>query len=252
MKKTLILWLGALLITFLAGYIESGTSEYYPVTGTIGINGKKVSYKFDKIFSGKDNYRLIIRTDNPDVTGIVKWKKENESEWNKAELIKEEKALLAEIPKQESGEKIIYFAELFSNDKTYIIPNNPVKLLFLGYVPFAINFLSFFTLFGGLLLCFRTGLEFFNENQKIKKLSLFTVSFFFLYTVTVTPLRKSYELDAINKKVVPITSLWDVQSILLFVLWIAAMIVLFKVKNPKLSALVFSAATLLVFLFVRV
>jgi hypothetical protein len=252
MKHAIILWLAALFITFLAGYIESGTDKFYPVTGTIGINGNKVSFKFDKIFKGKENYRLIIRTDDPEVSGNVKWKDEDSPEWKVIELVSSEKALTAEIPRQEAGKKIIYIAELFRNNKPYIIPDKPVKLLFTGYIPSTITFLSFFTLMGGLLLCFRTGLEYFNENQKIKKLSLFTVTFFFLYTVAVTPLRKSYELDAINKKVVPLTSLWDLQSILLFVLWIAAMIVLFKVKNPKLPALIFSAVTLLVFLFVRV
>lgn len=252
MKQSIILWVSALFITFLSGFIESGTSVFYPVTGTIGIEDRRVSYKFDKIFSGKDNYSLILRTDNQNVSGYVKWRKENAAEWNSIELVKSEKALIAEIPKQEAGEKIIYFVELYNNSKVYKVPDNPLQLLFIGHVPSTINFLHFFTLFGGLLLCFRTGLEFFNENQKIKKLSLFTVGFFFLYTIAVTPLKKSYELGLINKKVLPLTSLWDLQSILLFALWITAMVVLFKVKNPKMPALVFSVATLLVFLFVRV
>lgn len=252
MKRLLILWGGALLLTFLAGYIQSGTSEYYPVTGTIGIDTKKVTYKFDKIYNSKGDYKFIIRTDAPTVEGIVKWKKQNSNKWDTINLNKNENVLYAEIPRQNAGDIIIYYAKLFKDDRTFNLPGQPASLLFLGFVPATISFLSFFTLFGGLLLSFRIGLEFFNEDQKIKKLTLFAVSFFFLYTIAVTPLRKSYELNAINNKVVPITDLFDLQSIILFVLWIVAMITIFRMSKPKKPALIFSILTALVFLFVRV
>ena len=251
MKRLLILWGGALLLTFLTGYIQSGTSEYYPVTGTIGIDAKKVTYKFDKIYNGKGNYKFIIRTDVPSVEGIVKWKKQNTNEWNTIELNRDENVLYAEIPVQEAGDIILYYTKLYKDNRTFNLPGVPVTLLFLGYVPPTISFLSFLTLFGGLLLSFRVGLEYFNDNQKIKKLSLFAVSFFFLYSIAVTPLRKSYELNAINNRVVPITDLFDLQSIVLFVLWIVAMVTVFKMSNPKKSALVFSVLTALVFLLIR-
>lgn len=252
MKRPFILWSSSFLLTFLAGYIQSGTSKYYPVTGTIGIDEKKVSYRFEKIYNDKGNYNFIIRTDNPDIEAIVKWKKLSEEDWNSVEMNKDNQALIAQIKRQDAGERIQYFAEIKAGEKIYTVPNKPVILLFQGYVPLMISFLSSFALFGGLLLSFRTGLEFFNENQKIKKLSLFTIGFFFVYTIAVTPLRKSYELNAINNKVVPITSLFDLQSILLFLIWIAAMVVFFKVKNPKLPALIFSILTSFIFLFIRI
>jgi hypothetical protein len=119
-------------------------------------------------------------------------------------------------------------------------------------LPSKISILSSLVLFTALLLSFRIGLEYFNENQKIKKLTLPAVTFFFFYSIAVTPLRKTYELNAINKKVPPITELFDLQSIILFVLWITAMIVIFNSRNPKLPALVFSIITALVFLLVRI
>lgn len=249
MKRPLILWSGALLLTFLTGYIQSGTSEYYPVTGTIGIGSGKATYKFEKIYSDSGDYKFIIRIDDPTVNGEVKWKRQNSNEWNTIKLGKNSNTLYCKIPKQKAGRTMLYYAKLRKDNWTYNLPGEPVKILFLGYVPSTISFLNFFTLFGGLLLSFRVGLEFFNENQKIKKLTLFTVSFFFLYTIAVTPLKKSYELNAVNNKVVPITDLFDLQSIIFFVLWIAAMVIIFNVKDAKYPALFFSILTALVFLF---
>ena len=119
-------------------------------------------------------------------------------------------------------------------------------------LPSRVSTLSSLVLFTALFLSFRIGLEYFNENQKIKKLTLPAVTFFFFYSIAVTPLRKTYELNALNKEVPPITALFDLQSIILFVLWITAMIVIFNSRNPKLPALVFSIITALVFLFVRI
>ena len=119
-------------------------------------------------------------------------------------------------------------------------------------LPSKISILSSLVLFTALLLSFRVGLEYFNENQKIKKLTLPVVTFFFFYSIAITPLRKTYELNALNKEVPPITALFDLQSIILFVLWITAMIVIFNSRNPKLPALVFSIITVLVFLLVRI
>lgn len=254
MKQTLILWSSALLLTFLTGYIHSGTSEYYPVTGTIGIDEKKVSYRFEKIFNDKDNYNFIIRTDNPDIEAVVKWREKNKKAWNTVRMKKENTALTAEIPRQDAGEKIFYFAEMEKDERKYTVPDKPVSLVFYNFVPAMINFLSSFALFGGLILTYRTGLSAIGghiEKKKIKKLTLFTTAFFFVYAIAVTPLKNSYELNAINNKVLPITSLFDLHSILLFLFSIIAMVVIFNSKNEKPAAIVFSILTALIFLFVR-
>ena len=60
MKNQIILLLSALIIAFLTGYIESVTDADYPVTGTFGINGKKVSYKLDKTHFGDSPFEVII------------------------------------------------------------------------------------------------------------------------------------------------------------------------------------------------
>ena len=105
MKQTLILWLSAFLITILSCYLENLLSPYYPITGTIGINGKKVSYKFDKIFRGNENYPVLIRTDLSELKGILWWQNiSNKSEWNSIQMKAGKEILYAEIPKQPAKE----------------------------------------------------------------------------------------------------------------------------------------------------
>jgi hypothetical protein len=249
MKQIIILWSGAFLITFLSVYFENILSPYYPTTGSIGINGQKVSYKFDKVFRGKENYTVMIRTDLPDLKGKLKWQKiEKKNSWNSVQMITGNGILYAEILKQPPKRIVKYEVELINKDSTYTLPQCEIQ--FLGAVPSMIMFLFYFSLFGGILLSTRTGMEYFNENQKIKKLSLFTITFFFVLAIAVTPLKKSYELEAINKTVPPITELFDYQSLLLLLLWLIGMAVVFKMKNPKPAALALSIITILIFLFI--
>jgi len=249
MKQSIILWLGAFVITFLSGYLQSITSPYYPITGTIGVEGNKVSYKFDKVYRSKDEYRVIIRSDRKDLTGKLQWKKKGEGELYETELKLTNEIFFAEIPKQLALTKIEYRVILSYQNKSYFLPkeNFWVKLEFLGKVSLMIMFMYNLTLFGALLLSFRTALEFFNENEKIKKLTLFTVSTFFINTFVFGSLKRSYELDAIGKKILPISAMFSIESILIFLVWLTTMILIFNIGKYRIIVLVAGIITLIIF-----
>lgn len=255
MKQIIILWLGTAIITYLAGYLNSATGPYYPVTGTIGIEGEKVSFKFDRIIRTNEDYNIFIRSDKSDVKGELLWKKMNDkNDWNSVDIYEDSGILTASIPAHPPLTKCEYKAVLKYNDKEYPLPadKKTVTILFLGEVPAAISILYFIFLYGGLLLAIRTGLDFFNENQKIKKLSLFTLIFFSMHALFMNPLKKSFEIGAVNKNVPDISAIFDLQSLLFLILWIAAVITFFKVKSPRKAVLFFAIVTLLIFLLVGV
>ena len=80
-KEIIILWLASLVIVFLAVYISNILDEDYPITSTFGIEGKKVSYRFEKVHYGNGDYNVIIRTDVADLAGKLFWKGETDSDW---------------------------------------------------------------------------------------------------------------------------------------------------------------------------
>ena len=61
MKQSFILWISAFVITFLVGFIQNRTSPSYPISGTVGIEGQKVSYFLKKVFRDKENYVMLIK-----------------------------------------------------------------------------------------------------------------------------------------------------------------------------------------------
>jgi hypothetical protein len=235
MHKTIILWISAIVITFLAGYIYNITDKTYPVTGTIGVEGKKVSYMLEKIHYGPDDFSVIIRTDIPDLSGMIKWRNINESEyWYEAQLRGGEKVLICEIPLQSPLKQIEYKILLSYNDREYeLARGNSVPLTFYSKVPVPVKFFNGFLIYLILFLAVRTGLESFSANQKIKKYSFVTVTVTLLFTAMIHPLYLSYKYGYINNQIPPIGNLFPWYSVLLLVVWIVFTVTHFKVENLK-------------------
>ena len=264
MKKNIILWLATLIIIFLAGYLHNAAGPYYPVSGTIGIENKMVTFKFDKIYRGNDSYNLIIKSDVKDIKAFLLWRDVSDKSitanpyanqfapvWHREVMTDSEYFIKGKIPKHNPHEKVAYRMELNYNGKQYFLPEDkPVTIMFLGHVNSMVMQIFYFVLFGGLILAVRTGLEAFKNNHRIGMYTIFTLIFFFLNAVCVVPLKSTYELNAINHFVPTVSSLITYQSFSLFILWIIGLFLIFHFKGNRGIPLVMSLMTLIIYIFV--
>jgi hypothetical protein len=120
-----------------------------------------------------------------------------------------------------------------------------------GKVNVMIMQLFYFMIFGGLILAVRTGLEVFKEKPKTGTYTVFTLIFFFLYSICIIPLVRTYELNAINHIVPRVSQLITMQSVSLVVLWIAGMILIFNIRGSKVIPLTVSALTIVVYILIH-
>jgi hypothetical protein len=249
MKQNIILWLGAFIIVFLAGYLNNVTSKDYPVSGTTGINGEKVSYNFAKNYYANEPYKIIIRSDVKADESIIFWRKTGEKIWNKIKMEQKGDLITGSLPAFKINSRVDYQAVIIKDNKSYLLPQgNIVVMHFKGRVPSTILILYYITLFGGLILSTRTGLEYFKHGGHVRRYSLITLMLFFLY-MSVVPVTKTFELDYLTTKSVPfITDLFDIQAVVLFLLWIAGMTLAFKSSKAKLNVLIVACITLVVFI----
>jgi hypothetical protein len=265
MKKNIILWLGAIIITFLSGYMRNVTGQDYPVSGTIGVKGKMITFKFDKIYLGNDGYNVLIRSDIKNVKVFLLWKDVSANAltgrppknqavptWQRDLMADSGFLIRGKLPQRNPGNKVAYRVELNYGGKQYFLPEDkPVTIKFLGYVNSSVMNIFYFVLFGGLLFAVRTGLETFNDKPRLGLYSIFTLIFFFLYTICLVPLKRSYELNAINHFVPPVSSLITYQSIFLFILWIIGLVLIFNIKVNRIIPLVISSLTLIIYIFIH-
>ncbi len=268
MKQSIILWTSAIIITFLFGYFNSITNNNFPITGTIGIDGKKVTYKFEKIYGIDENkevnYEIFIRTENKNLNGRIEWRNiktvnysQSNFNWNVVKLNydNEKNYLIGIIPDQRPRIEIeykVYLEYYDTNQQKYVtkqIPSNTtLRTKFIGSVPNSISSAFWFTMLFGLLLAVRIALEFFKEKTIIKKLTLFAVISFVINGLVLNPLKITYELNVVGKEVLPIGTIYPFNGIILSLLWIIIMILIFNTKKIKEIALGSGIVTLLLFL----
>ena len=249
-KENLILWIASFIITFLVVYLSNLFSSNYPISGTIGIEGQKVSYRFEKIHYGKEDVSVLIRSDLKDLSGKLFWKAETDSVWNSKDMKGDDLVLSASFPSAKIETKTNYYIELSYKDKNLFVPDNQkVGIEFFAKIPTMVNVLQFLFLYLGLLLAVRTGLEYFNKQEKIKKFEIFIAIIFLTLTALVNPLYLTYKYGFINKTVPSITRLFPAKELLLTVLWIASIIITFNVKKYKIIPLISAIITIIIFAF---
>jgi hypothetical protein len=249
MKNKIILWTAAAIVTFLAAFLHQRISPYYPVSGTIGINGEKLTYLFEKIHYGNEPFVVRLRTDVNDISGSVSWRKEGDQDHNLSPFVKEGKYFVSRIEPQPPGSDIKYKAIILNNDNTLDLPpNSEVKASFSGKRPAAVMGVLYFFLYVGLLVSVRGALEYFNPDDKRVLFPLLSTISFFIVSVIFYPFIKSYELGVINKSIPPIGDLFDLPLLIIFLLWFVTAIIILKYKI-KVILLVSGILTLIIYQF---
>lgn len=251
MKQSIILWTAAAIITLLAGYAQSIKSPYYPVNGTVTVSSGYSSFSFDKVYRGKDGYPVWIISDFKGLKGELKWRDiSGNNEWQTIQMQPKGEALYAEIPAHPPLSKVEYRVTLNDQGKTFLVPETEIAhIQFLGRVPSQIMLFYYITLFAGILLGIRTGLEVFKDKPRIKMYTIFTLISFFSFTLIFSTVKKGCELGAIGgTKILPISDLFTNGPVFLFLLWIAALILIFNTKRYKIWAAISAVGTILIFL----
>jgi hypothetical protein len=245
MKNQIILWLCSIVMMFLIGYIKNVTDKDYPVTGTFGIEGRKVSYKLDKQSFDKQFYKNIVISDIA-VKGKLIWFKDGEQHDT---MFKETgRGLEAEIPILKPGKKINYKLLLAYAGNTFEIPKKDfVTLTFWGNIPSPVNIINFILLYSGLLLTIRCVLELFDKNKNLKKYMVIGCTLFITLTILIHPLYKSYKLGVINKNIPHITQLLEPSYLIIMFLWVIGAVLIFNKKYVSTVTVFVSFVTILIY-----
>jgi hypothetical protein len=245
-KQILILWTGAFIIAFLAAYFSTVTDRDFPLSGTIGIGGRQLTYRFEKKVRTSDSLAVVLRNDADSVSAYmdvyakdtvrVFFKPSDNGRTLRAAY------MIANIPAT-----LQYAVFVKQKESVFQLPpdGSTMKTLCVGKVPAQIMQVYYLTLFLGLLLAVRTAMEYFTEGKKIKKLALFTTISFNLFGFFVVPVMRAFELNIIDKSIVQPTELFGVNALVPGLSWIGITVFLFSSKKEKPAALFAGIITIL-------
>jgi len=253
MKRNILFYTSAAVITYLLSVLASALTAQFPITGTVGIEGEKVSYLFPREIHSKNGYTLVIRSDADSLTGSIDLLMNNDpTTAQRIEMKNEGNNLIGYLPHSAAGSKLYYTVTLEKNGLNYQIP--PSETIITQYwskVPTTLWVLYYFTLLGGLFFAIRAGLEYFaTERVRLILYTLIASTLFSLHAILVNPVFKTYELNAFRTTVPSPDKLFAGADFVLPALWIFVLAIVRKVPNPRITLLGAAIVTVVMFLVV--
>ncbi len=110
MRRTFLFWIIAFAVTLASAYYQRITGPTYPLSGSVNINGEIINYKLNRSHSTSEDCPVSIKTNNPDVSGILMWKRfKTDDAWTPEVMHYRDGLLSAYLPKQPAVRKAAIF-----------------------------------------------------------------------------------------------------------------------------------------------
>lgn len=250
MRKGVILWVVAFVITSLVAVYQRITGPTYPISGKITFAGEEIKYKFLRTHEGQTDHEVSIVVKNKKVSADLIWKRfKSFDDWTITEMKRNGSKLSATFPGQPAAGKIEYFVNLHDENNSVIIPEEKeVVLRFKGAVPLFVLIIHVIAMFGAMLLSTRTGLEIFNTGNSYLKLTYWTIGFLFIGGLILGPIVQKYAFDAFWTGFPFGYDLTDNKTAIALFGWLVALFKYKKSSNPKRVALLAALILLIVYL----
>lgn len=249
MKKIILFWIIAFIITAASAVFQRMTGPTYPLSGKIELDGKEIKYKFDRSHSTSEDCLVQIVVNDNSIKGVMFWRKYKfDKEYNRIEMTGTD-TLTAFLPKQPSAGKLEYFVELYKEDKMIDAPKDrAVVIRFKDDVPIGFLIPHVIFMFAAMLLSTRTGLEYFNNQPNFKKLAAWTIGFVLIGGFILGPIIQQYAFGALWTGFPFGYDLTDNKTLIAAIAWIFAWYKIKKSANPKVWVLIAAVVMLIVFL----
>jgi hypothetical protein len=235
MKRSVWLWIIALLITLASARWQRMTGPTHELSGTATLGGSAIHYVLDRTHAGAGDHRVALGALPADVTGVTEWKEYRSNDaWTVVEMRREGAALVAGLPHRPPAGKLWYRIRLARGGETVVIPpERPVAIRFRGDVPPGVLIPHIFFIFLAMLLSTRAGLEVFSPRPRFKGLTWATLATLFIGGMAIGVFVTHYAFGEWWTGFPVGNDITDSKTLIAFVGWIAAALAVGRSKLEK-------------------
>lgn len=249
MNNRFLLWTVAVVLTIASAVFQRMTGPTHPVSGSETVGGVEVEYTFDRAHPGYSDHVVAVEAKSGEATLYHKRHK-TDDKWTAAPMTRSGDSLVASFPKQPAAGKIDYFVKFVADGQTAQLPheNDAIVLRFRGEVPDWVLIPHIFFMFAAMLLSTRTGLEFFRNEPKYKKLVAWTLGALIIGGFIFGPLVQKYAFGEYWTGFPFGYDLTDNKTLIALIAWLAPAYYVFRNKKVNYSPLIAAVVMIGVFL----
>ena len=235
MKRSVLLWIVAFILTVITAVYQRVTGPTYPIHGESKLGNISLKYDLDRSHPGENDHKIRIKTPDGDIKGVLEFKRyKTDDAWHQQTMKVEDGYLTGILPHQPPAGKLIYRITLTKGENQLVIPDSKaVVIRFKGDVPVFIIIPHVILIFLAMLFSTRTGLEFFNKEPNYKKLAYWTFGLLILGGMIFGPIMQKYAFDAFWTGIPFGIDLTDNKTLIAVIGWIIALVALKKSPHPQ-------------------
>ena len=247
--KSILLWFFAFILTAGLAIYQRKTGPTYPISGHLNLDNSIIDYKLIRSADvGKDAQVKFLIPDTA-VKGELQYRRfKSFDRWDTIPLERRGDTLIAHIPQQPAAGKVMYHITLIKGATRYNITEHAVIIRYKGQVPWGVLWPHIITIFLAMLFSTRTGLEVIFKGKSTYLYTWMTVVMLFIGGLIMGPIVQKYAFDAYWTGWPFGHDLTDNKSLVAFIFWVIALIIIKKNRENKLWPIIASIVLLVVFL----
>lgn len=234
MKRTVVFWTLAVVITIASAVYQRLTGPTYPVSGSVKVGEAQVDYRLLRSHVIDENARVRLSTSDTTVTAVLVWKRfPTDDPFAQDTMAVAAGGLTGSLPPQPKAGKIEYYIEAARGDASIRIPpSGPITIRFKGDVPIWVLIPHVLAMFTAMLLATRTGLEAFMAEPRYRTYTTWTLATLAVGGFILGPVMQYYAFDLWWTGWPFDNDMTDNKTLVAFLGWVAAAIAVRKSARP--------------------
>ncbi len=247
--KTILIWFFAIVFTLVSAVYQKMTGPTYPVRGHAEIGGQKIGFKLIRSYDLSDDAKVTVIIPDTSVKGELRLRRfKSMDNWQTTVMTRHGDTLIGALPHQAPAGKVMYDVTLIKAGKRVLLNSYPAVLRYTGFVPRYILFPHILLMFMAMLFSTLTGLLVIFRGKNSYLYTWITVISVGVGGLILGPIVQKFAFDAYWTGWPFGNDLTDNKSIIAFIFWVIALVVMKKNRENKLWPIVASIVLLVVFM----
>ena len=248
--KSILIWFFAIVFTLASAFYQKMTGPTYPVRGHAEIAGQQVNFRLIRSYDLSDDARVTVVVPDTSIRGEIRLRRfKSLDNWQVQPMLRHGDTLIGALPHQAPAGKVMYEVTLVKGDQRVLLNNDhPAVLRYTGYVPRYILFPHIFFMFFAMLFSTLTGLMVIFRGKNSYIYAWITVISVGIGGLILGPIVQKFAFDAYWTGWPFGHDLTDNKSIVAFIFWFIALVMMKKNRENKLWPIIASIVLLVVFM----